>query len=214
MSGSTFSANAAASGGAIDSAGSLTVSNTPFINNMSTGSAGIGGAIHSTGSLVVSNSTFTGNSGGSGKFDSGGGIYNTGNMRLTDCSFSQNISGGLYAAGAASSITDCTFSDNTFSGVTNAGTLTVTHCTFVGNSDMATAGAQDGGGLENGGVLTLNDARSSRTPRVTAVRSGTITPASPPLPTARSRETRQATAVAYITPRRASIMVSSRSTTQ
>ena len=86
-----------------------------------------------------------------GKENPGGGIYNEGGiLTLTNCTVSENTTnqgGGLYNIGTLT-MTNCTFRGNTASyhsgGLSNkSGTLTMTNCTFSGNT---TNGGTDGGG--------------------------------------------------------------------
>ncbi len=109
ISDSTFSGNTAKiSGGAIQSGGSLTVTNSTFLNNRAGGgpSAATGGAIFSGGnlnaSLTLVNSTFSGNSANSGNIfvSLGGAIRNQGaplsltNVTMTGNSVSTGGGGG------------------------------------------------------------------------------------------------------------------------
>lgn len=72
-------------GGGIRNAGTLTVTNSTFINNK-TGASGIGGAIVNLGSLTIANSTFTGNTA-----NLGGGVYNGGTpLSVYNSTFSGN----------------------------------------------------------------------------------------------------------------------------
>lgn len=85
-----FQGNVAdSSGGAIESWGTLSVSNSSFLNNIAT--SGSGGAIYSTGNLTISNSTFSGNV--AGQF--GSAIYTGGNYTVTN----STIDGTVYNAG-------------------------------------------------------------------------------------------------------------------
>lgn len=77
------------SGGAIESWGTLSITNSSFLNNVAT--TGSGGAIYSTGNLTISNSTFSGNV--AGQF--GSAIYTGGNYTVT----SSTIDGTVYNAG-------------------------------------------------------------------------------------------------------------------
>lgn len=77
------------SGGAIENWGSLSISNTSFVNNKATN--GSGGAIYSTGNLTISNTSFSGNV--AGQF--GSAIYTGGNYTVTN----STINGTVYNAG-------------------------------------------------------------------------------------------------------------------
>jgi len=137
---STFASNYASTGGAINNGeshggilvgGTLAVTNSTFSGN----SADVGGAIENDGPLTVTNSTFSGNSADA---DGGGGIGNYYNMlTVTNCTFSGNSANSLasgYGFGGA---------------ILNYGPLTVTNSTFSGN------GASVGGGIYQGGTLTV-----------------------------------------------------------
>lgn len=134
----TFDTNAGAYGGAIcNTGGTVTVSESTFLNN--SGGNG-GGSIAnipgggSTGALIVLDSTFDGNT----TSGDGAAIYN-------------DDSGGL---GATATVTNCTFSGNTaidmggsiynFHGDGIGATATVTASTFSGNS-----ASNGGGGIYN-----------------------------------------------------------------
>jgi hypothetical protein len=114
--------------GAISNAGTLTVLNCTFADNVATVA---GGAIYNTGTLIVSGSTFSGNSAGQrgGAIDNAGGV-----VTVTGCTFSGNTAG--LTGGAI---------DN------EAGMLTVAHSTITANSAPA------GGGIWNQGTLTVID---------------------------------------------------------
>ncbi len=134
---STFSDNAKGlsnSGGAIDNAGALTVTNTTFSDNG--GPAGFGGATYNTGTLTVANCTFSGNSA-----SYGGAINNGGPDRLT--------------TPAQLTVTNSTFSRNSAThdgaAIANfwwsavlANTL-VAHSTSRGNCFASRATTNDGG---------------------------------------------------------------------
>ena len=112
------------SGGGINNAGTLTVNDSAFADNV----AYYGGAINSAGTLTVNDSTFTGN----GVVDAGGAISNGGTTTVNNSTF---INNGANAGGAISS---------------GSGTLKVTDSTFSGNdADNCCAGPGDGGAILN-----------------------------------------------------------------
>jgi CSLREA domain-containing protein len=121
------------SGGGIDNAGTLTVTNSIFSDN---GSQGGGGGISNRGVLTVTGSMFS-----SGGGEGGGGIDNE--------------------VGATSTVTNSTFSANTNShgvgAVFNAGTLTVINSTFFGNRCMHSCP----GAISNAGILTVTNSTFS-----------------------------------------------------
>ena len=113
-----------ASGGAIYMAGGLlTVNNSTFTGNSTSGGEGLGGAIMvgSSSTLTVNNSTFTGNSATSGSYRDGGAIYSEGTLSVNNSTFSGN---SAQYGGA----------------ITNYGTLTVRQSTFTGNSAASHGG--------------------------------------------------------------------------
>jgi hypothetical protein len=120
------------SGGGINNAGTLIISNAT-ITASSAGASG--GGIENTGSLTVTNINVTGNSSGS----NGGGINNesAGTLTVTNGSFSGN-------------------SAPTGGGINNAGTATIQGGTFNGNN--ATGSSGTGAGIDSTGKLTLINA--------------------------------------------------------
>jgi large repetitive protein len=163
------------SGGGIYNSGILTVTNSTFSGNGATGGmgggdsnggGGSGGGIYNGGTLTVTNSTFSGNNatggtGGSGDYycgvenfggnGSGGGISNGGTLTLTNSTFSGNSAiqgaGGFafppYGPDSCDSDGGGAPSPNGNAyggGISNGGTLTVANSIFSGNS------ANDGGG--------------------------------------------------------------------
>ncbi len=88
-------------GGGILNAGTLTVTNSTFINNK-TGATGIGGAIVNFNSLTIANSTFVGNTA-----NYGGGVYNGGiPLSIFNSTFSGN--GATNGGGAVYNATGAT----------------------------------------------------------------------------------------------------------
>lgn len=145
--------------GAVKNAGTLTLTACTLTAN----SADQGGAIFSTGSLTVTSCTLAGNSGG----NAGGAIYSTGKLTISGGSITNNtarLGGGVYHSGWGGTISGCTFSrnravsfmaegmtyDGLGGGLWSAGSITVSNCTFTGNS------AYRGGGIYNDGSMTLS----------------------------------------------------------
>jgi hypothetical protein len=149
-------------GGAINNAGTLTVTSSTF-----SGNSAPGGAIFSSGSLTVISSTFSGNS----ALEAGGGgaiFISSGSLTVTNSTFSGNLapdgSGGAIFNGGTSTVTNSTFSDNSAPGKTTDGgaisnsanfsssaTLTVANSTFSGNS---ASGQNDLFGTDQGGAIS------------------------------------------------------------
>jgi predicted outer membrane repeat protein len=159
VSNSTFSGNAADAGGAIfgTNSSSLTVTNCVFSNNSAIHG---GGALVSGHSATVSGSTFSNNYGGSG-----GSTLNDGTMTLSGSTFSGNQAGSggaLLNNGTLTLMTNCAFSGNSTFGsgggggaLQNAGSATVTLCSFTDNSTTASM-MSSGGAVANGGTLTVS----------------------------------------------------------
>jgi predicted outer membrane repeat protein len=108
--------------------GTVTVNDSLFTENQAGLADGI--AISNWGTMAIHASTFTANPGGEN-----GTIKNTGTMTLDRCVLSDD--GAFDISGA--------------SGLENFGMLTVTACTFTGNSGF------EGGGLLNFGIATVTD---------------------------------------------------------
>ena len=127
-----FDANSNGASGAIaNNAGSLTVTNCTFSNNINTGPAvnGAGGAaLRNVASATINNSTFTNNSATSGA--QGGAIQNNGIMTINDSTFTGNstTATGQNSRGGAIS-------------VQGAGQLTINNSLFTGNSSKKEGGA-------------------------------------------------------------------------
>ena len=169
--GSTFSENAAESGGAIlNYGGRTTVSASTFSRNSSTstreGANPQGGAITNVlGELKVSTSTFSENSAGGsgGAIHSGDPFIGSARSTVVNSTFSKNTArdgGGIYNVGELLTVRNSTFSENTATdsggGLHNdmghdfPGTARVNASTFTDNS-----ASNVGGGLYNS---SFNDA--------------------------------------------------------
>lgn len=167
------------SGGAIFNAGTLTVSHTTIIGNVSGGDIeATGGAIFNRGTLTVLNSTIANNS---AYIESkseivaarGGGIYSVGTLAVSNTTIVANdaraystprslsVGGGVYSEGTMS-LSNSTISGNDLDalsteggGIYNAGTLTVGNSTISNNGTAA--GIMHGGGIRNGRTLYLRN---------------------------------------------------------
>jgi autotransporter family porin len=146
--------NGNTSGGAIENIGTLTVNNCAFKHNNGTS----GGAIFNTGIgiLTVTGSTFTGNTA-----TNGGAIYNDGGtLTVTNSNFNDNTAtngGAIYnTATLPVTVTGCTFTGNT--AINNGGainndfgkTMTVSGSTFTDNT-----AAGNGGAIDNVNTMTV-----------------------------------------------------------
>jgi predicted outer membrane repeat protein len=121
------------------------------------------GAVVNVGTLAVTDCTFTGNSG-----SEGGGIFNNGLLTVTGCTFSDNSTqasqvgtGGAIASITSSllTVTDSVFignfADTGGGGIFSVSPLTVTGCTFSGNSAGGFDGGFGGGAIDCRGPLTV-----------------------------------------------------------
>jgi predicted outer membrane repeat protein len=154
--------NSSGSGGGIYCGnGTFTINNCIITGN----SASNGGGIYSDyAGLTVTGCTFSGNVANEpGHFNGGGGIFtHYGKSVLTNCTFSENMApnssgGGIRSIEGELILADCTFTSNSAAeeggGVaTDYKSVTVTNCTFSGNS------ANWGGGMNNShwGATAIN----------------------------------------------------------
>ncbi len=154
-------------GGLKNDGGTLTITNSTFSGNSTTGNWMGGGIFNYFGTVTITNSTFSGNSAtGDG---SGGGISNSGTLTVTKSTFSGNNAsnsdfggGGIFSDWGTATISNSTFSSNTTAGrggglyhttLAADGSTTITNSTFSGNS--GTIGA---GGIErSSGTLTIRN---------------------------------------------------------
>ncbi|MCX6024408.1 MAG: hypothetical protein NTZ05_22300, partial [Chloroflexi bacterium] len=151
-----------ATGGGINSSGTLTVTNSTITSNFVT-SPGSGGGIQATaGTLTVTNSTISGNS----SAFAGGGISSAVTTTVINSTISNNTSTNSSGGGIASSGT-LTVINSTFAGniaatsvvgsggggiFISGGTATVVQSTIAGNATNAPNG---GGGILNNSTLSL-----------------------------------------------------------
>ncbi len=150
-------------GGAITvEQGTVTISNSTFTNNISSGLFG-GGAIMATlGTVNIDTSTFSGNT----AWNKGGAIQALAStLNITNSTFSGNLTrvngGGINIDGGTATISNSTFTNNTANawsgagagaGVANTGDMTITNSTFSGNNAVA------GGAIANEvGTLNVTD---------------------------------------------------------
>ena len=145
------------SGGGLLNLGTVTVSNSAFTDNFSTG----GGGLANSGTATVTNSTFTGNFG-----EGGGGIYSVDTLTVSNSAFTDNSAGGagggLGNGGGPATVTNDTFTGNSAGaggGIYNNGMLTVNDSNFTNDSSSAPFNNPTyfgGGGIFNYGTLTVN----------------------------------------------------------
>jgi predicted outer membrane repeat protein len=152
-------------GGGIYNAGTLMVAHTTLSGNSAP--AG-GGGIYNTGILTVTDSTLSGNS--ATFYFMGGGIANLSTLTISHCTISNNLAmgsigsgglgGGLYNGRGTMTVSDCTFTGNTAGygggGIENedvaSARVTVRNCSFADNS------AGIGAGIDNDwGTLTVSN---------------------------------------------------------
>ena len=162
-------AGATDGGGLYNDGGTLTITNSTFSGNSTSGGNG-GGLFNLFGSAAITNSTFSGNSASDPSFGgggNGGGIFNTGTLTVINSTFSGNSAsdpsfggGGIYSDYGTATISNSTFSGNTAAGFGGGlynnydSSATITNSTFSGNG----AGASNGGGIRQSGVtVTLQN---------------------------------------------------------
>ena len=124
-------------GGAINNAGTLSLTNV----NVSNSKAANGGAIYSTGSLTVNGGTFYGNSvdGSDNTTGNGGAIHSTGTATISNAVFDSNsakFNGGAIYNGGTLTIVGSVFSGHSAQNgvVFNQGNLLISGGTYTGNS--------------------------------------------------------------------------------
>jgi len=152
----TIANGSALTGAGINNAGTLTVNNSTFSNNIGlTTQDSKGGGIYNSATLTVNYSTFTGNT----AKVSGGGIANySGTATVNNSTFTSNTTttdgGGLFNNGGTVTVNNSTFSSNSAKwggGISNSGgTANINSSTFTGNS-----ATQQGGGIYNWYAMTL-----------------------------------------------------------
>ncbi len=175
-------------GGGIFDGGTLSIVNSAFTGDTSTGNNGNGGAIYNNSTLLISGCSFisdsaTAGSGGAiynnnvstlavvgctfmtnSAKSAGGAIFQTGTLNLSGSTFNGNTAnsqgGAIYSTNTAN-INGCTFSNNSApngGAIYNTSSFDIGDSTFNGNS--ATSGS--GGGVRNaGGALTVSSSTFS-----------------------------------------------------
>lgn len=153
--------NKGTSGGAINSAATVTINSSSFVNNQATSTTG--GAIASSNSLSLTGSSFTGNI----ATTAGGAVNSSSSLTVNTTSFSSNTAtttGGAInsSATAAATITESSFGSNsaTTSGGgiswTGAGSLTVNRSSIFGGTSAL------GGGInQSTGTITFTNSTVS-----------------------------------------------------
>ena len=148
------------SAGAIDNtaAGQVTIVGTTFSNNASTGASAQGGALSSAGALSITQSNFTSNSAANGS--GGAVYYDSASTPLSviDSTFTTNNagSGGAVFVATAANLTGGAFSGNSATG--GGGAIASTGTVTASNLTLATNTAATGGGVFSQGTLTLVNA--------------------------------------------------------
>ena len=148
----------------VNSGASLTLNNLTIANGSAPG--GHGGGIHNFGTLTITNSNFSGNSTSGGvNAGFGGGISNEGMLTITNSTFTGNSAvggygGGIYSNGLPLNIVNSTFSGNSANvgfggGIFTLGGTLITNSTFSGNS--ASSGTGAGVYNNNAGGTTLRN---------------------------------------------------------
>ncbi len=164
--GLVFTAGSCTNGGAIyvNSGASLLLSNCAFVGNSALGTNGLVGSPGSSNN--VNGVGGNGGNGTAGTSGVGGAIYNLGNVFLQNCSFTTNNATGGNGGAGGNGGTQVNQGGNGGVGaagglalggaIYNGHNLTLTNCTFAGNT--ATAGSGGAGGTGGGGVFSGMDA--------------------------------------------------------
>ncbi len=162
LTGCILSGNSASVGGGIDSHNTATLTDCTFFANSSTTADRRAGGINNgrDGRMTAQNCTVAGNGA-----IRGGGIFNAGDLRVINCTVNGNIA--TFGAGIANRETPdsedpqptptLTMENSTVSGnrafsgggINNGGTVSLTNCTLSGNR------ADDSGGILNSGTGTV-----------------------------------------------------------
>jgi len=127
------------------------ISDCNFTGNWGGTGGGLAGGSLAVGGMIVTNCQFNNNGGNI----SGGGLYSSGYSSLINCVFNSNTSdsrgGGIRTFSGDTTLSDCIFINNTAEteggGIFNGATITLTNCTFIGNSTTSSASSGQGGGM-------------------------------------------------------------------
>ncbi|MGO9914062.1 MAG: choice-of-anchor Q domain-containing protein [Isosphaeraceae bacterium] len=162
---------AAADGGGIDNAGTLTVSNLVVSGDAAVAGGGIAneasGVLSLTGNVNVT---------GDSALTNGGGLMNAGSLTLLHSSIAGNtasVGGGIYNSGTLS-LDQTPVSGNTATtnggGVTNTGTMAILYATLSNNQAVGTLTnpAASGGAADNSGTLTVTNSTLNSNTAATA----------------------------------------------
>jgi hypothetical protein len=155
VSGLTLTHGVAGAGGAIDNAGSLTLSNDSLLANQSLNGNGGGAIVNEAGAtLTMTHCTLTGNSaGGSGTNVYGGALLNDGSAQINATTFQANRAvGGNEKWGPYDTVGGGAIAN------AGGGQLTLAGCMFTNNMAYTAAYyfATDGGAILNQAGATLN----------------------------------------------------------
>lgn len=159
-------------GGAVFNAGTLTVTNGAFTNNVASGASGSGGALLSNGTLTVTGTSFTGNvaNRAGGAVELGGSSTSSfSGVTMSDNSHGTPMpgnGGALHVSGSGNvTLTGGTYSNNSAGSEggalwNSAGTMTIDGAaSFTGNTALGDAPDNGGGALfNNGGTLSVDGA--------------------------------------------------------
>ncbi|MBI4750660.1 MAG: hypothetical protein HY774_19415, partial [Acidobacteria bacterium] len=151
---------------------------TAILNNLSVtnGRAADGGGINTAGTLTMTNSTISGNTAAGGGNNRGGGIFSAGPVTLTNCTISGNVAtgadttqlgSGIYSNGV-SIFTNCTISGNMITSSGNAislgggiyyqgGSIALTNCTITANSVSGGLTCRGGGITSSSNAVSLQN---------------------------------------------------------
>jgi hypothetical protein len=155
----TFQGGRAGEGGAISSAGTVTIMNSTFLGNDAYQTDG--GALYNSGTMTITNSTFSGNTA-----PVGGALANSGTMTITNNTLAGNTASGSGFSGAiendnnltigativvGSTGHNCVFDSNSSVSDDGYNLEDGTDCGFTGTGDLQNANAQLGALLSNGG---------------------------------------------------------------
>jgi hypothetical protein len=145
-------------GGAIDNVAgaALSISSSQFSGNYAYNGQG-GGAITSAGSLTLSTSTFTGNTvryGGIASGPDGAALYNTSTANVDLCTFTSNSFNSVDSTGTLT-LRRSTITGDSIVGLVCSGTATIDSCTASGNGAGGGSSVYSNGGVVARGMVTI-----------------------------------------------------------